>query len=262
MKKLRAFYFSGTGNTRFVTKYLISKLSCSYEVKDYDITCGKDFSDEITDADLILIAFPIYASAPPIPMRNFVYRYKQALKNKTVAIAETQYFFSGDGAASIGRTLEKNGACVAYAEQFNMPNNIADSVFKIRNEDELEKTLDRAIRKMDDFSRKIIEGRTFRRGFNPVSRAVGYYCQRKWWRKSESEKRSAVNIDDSLCVGCGLCVKNCPNNNLAVVSGKAQGQGKCVFCYRCVNLCPKKAITIFGKKTVTAYKGIPNNRKF
>lgn len=262
MKKLRAFYFSGTGNTRFVTKYLINKLSCVYEVKDYDITCEKDLSSEIEDADMILIAFPIYASAPPIPMRNFIYRYKKDLKNKTIAIAETQYFFSGDGAASIGRTLEKFEADVAYAEQFNMPNNIADSsVFKIRNESELEKTLDKAIRKMDEFSQKIIEGRRFRRGFNPVSHAIGYYCQRKWWRRNESEKRNLLKIDGAMCVGCGLCVKNCPVNNLTVIREKAQGQGKCVFCYRCVNLCPKKAITIFGKKMVTPYKGISNDRK-
>ncbi len=259
MKKLRAFYFSGTGNTKFVTKYLLNKLTCVYEVKDHDIMSGKDFLADISEADLILIAFPIYASAPPIPMRNFVYKYRKAWKNKTVAIAETQYFFSGDGAASIGRTLIKNGADVAYAEQFNMPNNLADSsVFRIRNEAELEKTLDRAIRKMDEFSQKIIENRRSRRGFNPVSHAVGYYCQRKWWRKSESEKRSLIKVDESLCVGCGLCVKSCPVENLALVKGKAQGQGGCVFCYRCVNLCPRSAITLFGKKTVTPYKGVPN----
>lgn len=261
MKKLRAFYFSGTGNTRFVTKYLINKLSCEYEVKDYDVTNNKDFSDEIADADLILIAFPIYASAPPIPMRNFIFKYKENLKNKIVAIAETQYFFSGDGAASIGRTLQKNGADVAYAEQFNMPNNLSDSpIFKVRNEDELEKTLYRAMRKMDEFSQKIIEGRRFRRGFNPVSHAIGYYCQRKWWRKSENQKRSMIKVNGDLCVGCGLCVKNCPMKNISIVEGKAKGKDKCVFCYRCINLCPQKAITLFGKKTLISYKGVPRDR--
>ncbi len=262
MKKLRAFYFSGTGNTRFVTKYLINKLACDYDVRDYDIAKeNRNLLSDISEADLILIAFPIYASAPPIPMRNFIHAYQKEWKNKTVAIAETQYFFSGDGAASIGRTLEKFGADVAYAEQFNMPNNLADSpIFKVHNEDELEKTLNSAIRKMDEFSQKIIESRRFRRGFNPVSHAVGYYCQRKWWRKGESEKRNLLKIDENLCIGCGKCVKNCPVGNISLAEGKAKGLGKCVFCYRCVNLCPKSAITLFGKKTLTAYRGVPEDR--
>ncbi|MCH5163692.1 MAG: hypothetical protein J1F36_01600, partial [Clostridiales bacterium] len=116
MKKLRAFYFSGTGNTKFVTEYLLSKLSCAFDVKALDIMDKCDFAREFDEAEVVLIAFPIYGSAPPIPMRNFVVKYAAQLSGKTVAIAETQYFFSGDGAASIGRTLQKNGANVAYAE--------------------------------------------------------------------------------------------------------------------------------------------------
>lgn len=262
MKKLRAFYFSGTGNTKFVTQYLASKLSTSFDVSQYDVMDKADFSHELSEADIIMIAFPIYGSAPPIPIRNFVTTHKELFNGKTVAIAETQYCFSGDGAASLGRTLGKYGADVRYAEHFNMPNNLADgSFFKVRNGQELEDIMNKAVRRMDEFADKIANGKRFKRGFNVASHAVGYYCQRKWWRRSENLKRSAITINTDKCIGCGLCAKCCPVENLTIYGRHAHGNGKCVFCYRCVNLCPKKAITLFGREIITPYKGIPSTKK-
>lgn len=252
MKKLSVLYFSGTGNTRYVAHYLSKKLSGEYNVSIADI-CEKNAN---IDADLILLAFPIYGSSPPIPMRNFVVKMGDKWKNKTVAIAETQYFFSCDGAASLGRTLIKLGADVKYAEHFNMPNNLGDSsVFKVRNGSDNDEILARAERKMNAFAAMIIDDKRHRRGFNVLSHAAGYYLQRKWWRRGEKAKRKALKVGDH-CVGCGLCVKNCPVNNLELLAGRALGKGNCVFCYRCVNLCPQKAISIFGSEVKTPYKGI------
>ncbi len=257
MNKLNAFYFSGTGNTKYVVNYLADKLSCIYDVKTYDITENHDFKKIIAQSDLVLIGFPIYASSPPIPIRNFVVENADSFKDKVIAIAETQYFFSGDGGASIGRTLEKFGANVRYVEHFNMPNNLADSsVFKVKNDASIQRIVERAKRRMDVFTSDIITEKQKRRGFNPVSHAVGYLCQRKWWRKNEKAKRSSVKIDNNKCSKCGLCIKSCPAHNLMNSSGIIQGQGKCVFCYRCINLCPRSAITILGTQVVTAYKGI------
>lgn len=257
MKKLYAFYFSGTGNTRFVVRYLIDKLSENFETEVYDITQKSDFKRELSTADIVLIAFPIYGSSPPIPIRNFVLKNNTLFKGKKVAIAETQYFFSGDGSASLGRTLEKYGAVVEFAEHFNMPNNLSDGAFfKVRNGDELNEIIDKTKRRMDVFANKIVADKRFRRGFNPVSHAVGYFCQRKWWRRKESQKRSQIKINRAECAACGKCVKNCPVGNLMLKEGSIVGKNKCVFCYRCVNLCPKKAITLFGKEIKTSYKGI------
>ena len=257
MKKLNVFYFSGTGNTKFVALYLGRKLGTAFDVKTADITERRDFSAEIREADIVLIAFPIYGSSPPIPVRNFIVKYGTLFKGKRIALAETQYFFSGDGSASLGRALEKKGAIVDFAEHFNMPNNLADGkIFKIRNGDDIDRIMEKATRRMDEFAAKIVAGTRFRRGFNIVSHAVGYYCQRKWWRRSEKLKRSALKVNDS-CVGCGVCAKNCPVGNITITGGCAHGIGKCVFCYRCVNLCPKGAITLFGEHIVERYKGIP-----
>lgn len=258
MRYLAAFYFSGTGNTRYVTDKLCDSLKGLFKIKKYDIAKIVDYSDALTNADVIMLAYPIYGSNPPIPMRNFVHQYAMFWQNKEIIIVCTQYMFSGDGAASIGRTVEKMGGNVKYAEHFNMPNNLADiAVFKIRNGKDLKVSIERVNKAIDGFANKIMNGKECRRGFNIVSHAVGYYCQRKWWRKNEKFKQSALKIDINLCIGCGKCVKDCPVGNLVMDNGKAHGRNKCVLCYRCVNICPQKAITILGNSTnIEQYSGI------
>lgn len=45
------------------------------------------------------------------------------------------------------------------------------------------------------------------------------------------------------CIGCGICVKNCPADAVKVTDFHAQiDQTKCTGCGTCVEKCPKKAI--------------------
>lgn len=259
MENLAAFYFSGTGNTRFIAERLCKKLTPRYRTALYDVAAAVDASDAIRGADVLLFAFPVYGSAPPIPMRRFVHRYGELFRGKRMLIAETQYFFSGDGAAALGRTLKKYGGEIVGAEQFNMPNNLADcKIFSVKNGEEIKKTIRRAEKRADRFANRILRGKKARRGFGLPAHAVGYLCQRRFWWKGEAEKRKKLRIDAARCVGCGLCAKRCPVQNIEVRDGKAVPRGNCVLCYRCVNLCPRQAIALFGASPPeTQYHG-PN----
>lgn len=54
-------------------------------------------------------------------------------------------------------------------------------------------------------------------------------------------------FDHSVCVGCGLCAKDCPTGaiEMVTVNGKHRPQldlSKCIFCYQCAETCHVGAI--------------------
>ena len=54
-----------------------------------------------------------------------------------------------------------------------------------------------------------------------------------------------VIINESLCIGCGKCVRDCVSEKLSLVDGKAQFMyEKCILCGHCYAICPTNAVTL------------------
>ena len=52
-----------------------------------------------------------------------------------------------------------------------------------------------------------------------------------------------LQIKKELCLGCGLCASNCPQQAISMVFGQAAiDQNRCRECYICVKVCPQGAI--------------------
>lgn len=59
--------------------------------------------------------------------------------------------------------------------------------------------------------------------------------------------RGKMELDYKLCIGCGICCRECPGKAIEMVDfyGKKRPQfrlDKCLFCYQCAESCLKKAI--------------------
>lgn len=54
------------------------------------------------------------------------------------------------------------------------------------------------------------------------------------------------------CIGCGICAKNCPLQNITIENDRPKWNGHCTNCMSCYHRCPKNAIN-FG--TATQGKG-------
>jgi ferredoxin len=55
-----------------------------------------------------------------------------------------------------------------------------------------------------------------------------------------------LKLDDSACVGCGLCETVCPHGVLAVADGKAKTlhRDQCMECGGCARNCPAEALSV------------------
>jgi formate hydrogenlyase subunit 6/NADH:ubiquinone oxidoreductase subunit I len=61
--------------------------------------------------------------------------------------------------------------------------------------------------------------------------------------------RQVFNID--LCIGCGLCARDCPAKAIEMVDVKGKKKplfhlDLCIFCYQCAESCPRNAIETSG----------------
>lgn len=65
-----------------------------------------------------------------------------------------------------------------------------------------------------------------------------------------------VEIDHEKCIGCVLCMKECPMKAIRVLEdGKAHILGQCINCENCINVCPKGAIESQTSKKLGTIKG-------
>jgi len=64
------------------------------------------------------------------------------------------------------------------------------------------------------------------------------------------------NIDELLCIDCGLCIDICPTDVLRRSNGKVviAYSGDCCDCARCAHICPTEAI-MMGPGVPKLYDG-------
>jgi Fe-S-cluster-containing hydrogenase component 2 len=62
-------------------------------------------------------------------------------------------------------------------------------------------------------------------------------------------KRKMIEIDQTKCDGCGLCIPNCPEGAIRIVDGKAKlvSDSLCDGLGACLGHCPQGAITVLER---------------
>lgn len=251
MKKAVIFYFSGTGNTWYVSAELAGYLGqggIKTGIYSIETVTPEQAAALVSESDLIGFGYPVHGSDLPRPMVRFIESLPSS-DGKQAFVFCTQWLWSGDGAAIGASFLRKKGFKVQWGEHFLMPNNVTVSVIRLpytNNKDRLKKVRDRASRKIKHFSGKLIEGKPFRHGFNPVAYLLGS-IQRVPYRRVFDKLQNDIAVDEETCIDCGDCVDLCPTGNLYYADTKINVKGCCILCLRCYNFCPAAAITYMGR---------------
>lgn len=56
-----------------------------------------------------------------------------------------------------------------------------------------------------------------------------------------------IVIDSTKCIGCSLCIKDCPGGHLRLENGKAvPNEFGCIECGHCYAICPQSAVSMNG----------------
>lgn len=66
------------------------------------------------------------------------------------------------------------------------------------------------------------------------------------WVKYVMFRKTRFKTTDA-CIGCGICKRVCPVNNIKIVDSKPVWQDRCSRCLACFHWCPQKAVMV-GKK--------------
>lgn len=258
-KSIPIFFFSGTGNTWWVTQRLTEFLN-----KDQFLATA--FSIEqvtppqvqkiIEEATIVALGYPIYGSDAPLIMQDFIAALPPNKQPKPTLVFVTQAAWSGDGAYFIRPEIEAKGYRINWAVHFNMPNNISLDMGRFINAilGMFRAKPAHALKDIEKLAFRVSQNQPWIMGRSPFF-SLGW-IQRIPFRKGIHQWQSDVyQVEVEKCNACGRCERICPVENITMVDGLPQFDDHCNLCLRCFNYCPHLAIEAFGKPFNADYFG-------
>lgn len=240
---MNAVYLSGSGNTKHIVTLLLNELGntgISAPVESAD-------AERALEGEEIIIAYPTMFSNIPYLIRDFINSHKDSWKGKKIFLITTMGLFAGDGTGCAARLLQKYGAEITGGLQIVMPDSIGDCKALKKSKEQNKAVIEKADKRVTEAAKRIREGNYPKEGLSFAAHLAGLFGQRLWFYNKTTGYTDKVKIDPAKCIGCGICAKNCPTQNLKIEDGKAVASSKCTMCYRCINHCPKQAMTLLGK---------------
>ncbi len=240
---MNAVYLSGSGNTKHIVTLLLNELGNT----GISVPVESDDAERALEGEEIIIAYPTMFSNIPYLIRDFINSHKDSWKGKKIFLITTMGLFAGDGTGCAARLLKKYGAEITGGLQIVMPDSIGDCKALKKSKEQNKAVIEKADKRVTEAAKKIREGNYPKEGLSFAAHLAGLFGQRLWFYNKTTGYTDKVKIDPAKCIGCGICARNCPTQNIKIEDGKAVASSKCTMCYRCINHCPKQAMTLLGK---------------
>ena len=239
------FYFSGTGNSKWVAESLAGLLhDKTADILD-SISNGEiieKLSAGIQEEGFLGFVFPVYAWGAPEIVIDFVKKLGKPEGNAfTFAIATC-----GEEA---GYTLKNFSKIIPLKSSYSlvMPNN-----YVVGSDLEDEETVLSVLRNAKEEVERMAEELSAKKEVCRVNEgsAAGLKSGLVNFGFNKFARNTKNFYTTDACTGCGLCAKNCPTHTITMENNRPVWGSKCYQCLKCINRCPAAAIQ-YGKATET-----------
>lgn len=227
------FYFSGTGNSKWIAEQLaeITGDSCASITDETPNLSGKK--------TVLGLVFPVYAWGAPEPVVEFAKQCKKERLEFTFGVCTC--------GAEAGNTMEKLEKVFPMNSCYSivMPNNYVMGS-DLESEDVVREKIQKAKEKLNVIGQQIIKQQTVHEV---------HHGSLAWLKSSlvhfgfeHFARTTKPFFVTDQCISCGKCAEICPANTITLVDGKPVWGKTCYQCTGCINRCPVGAIQ-YGKGT-------------
>lgn len=239
-KKCLLIYYSGTGNTKFLTDKLKNRLDLEeFDTEIYRINPLNKEKLDLSKYDLIGIGYPIYGFNMPGVVHKFLKKQKFQKNQKVFVFKNSGETYGANDSSSLAlkHILRRQKANFSNEYHFVMPYNI-----HFRYEDNLiremlvmdEKLLDILIYEIKNDIKNV-------KKYKFINNLINYPLRLTYIGGNINVLFYRVKKDK--CTKCGLCIKGCQKNNIYFdKNGKVKFHSHCMMCMNCTLNCPKDAI--------------------
>ncbi len=228
------FYFSGTGNSKWVAEQIAEQLS---DTATDILQCENDI--DVSNEQSVGIVFPVYAWSSPEIVGKFI--------KKIGTTKAFTYIVSTCGSES-GYSIKKLGKFIRVDSSYSviMPSNYIVAA-DIESDEIISAKIQNAVKSIETIAKQIKENR--HGSFEKVGKLAWLKSSIVSFGFNKFARRTKKFSSTDKCISCGVCAKDCPSGTIEMMNGRPNWKNKnCYMCVRCINECPVHAIEI-GKST-------------
>lgn len=250
------YYFSATGNSLQLAKDFAKKMNANLSNITTLVNNSKN-EDIETDANFIGFVVPVYFFGLPKIVVTFLEKLVIKSKNPYVFAVVTYGGFKGGALNQIAEILSRKNIKLNYGGAVGT----VGTYIKMYDIDleKINERLDKANLKADKLLADIKAQK-----HKIVVPKIDIFSKMMYEKYLKECENNASNfVVDNSCIGCGLCSKLCPTQNIKAAAGaqvfspcEAENEtaeravtffrpgfsNKCQQCFACVHWCPKQSI--------------------
>lgn len=234
-------YFSGTGNSRYLSEVLNSEIKdeiisindCLKTKKKYSFTSKKPY----------VIICPTYAWQIPRIVESFI-KKTNFEGNKKIYFILTCGGGIGNAKRYVKRLVQKKNLEFMGIKAVIMPENFI-TMFKAPEPSEGKKIITRAIEPTLQLGKIIKKEMKFEKDKYHFGDIISSSLINKLFY-AIFVKADGFYVNKN-CTGCGNCKKICPLNNIEISEEKPKWSNHCTQCMACIGSCPMQAIEYKNK---------------